>query len=239
MRQIIAIVCILCLAAPAVAETFTETFEGGSNAANWTWTHYDEGINPAGGNPDSWFYAEFMFTSAPLLQCGSNAPMFTGDYVSMGVTRLSADFQTNYCENSGAYAFPMTVVLRDENGTPLDPEDDVFVYPDPWATTIPWIGDGWVHYDYDIPSDFVGAPGELPTGWVGGSHVSGNAIFPADVTFQEVLQNVSRVEFNFLHPDYAALIVPWSVGADNVAITWDSAVATESVSLGTVKAMYR
>ena len=82
------------------------------------------------------------------------------------------------------------MLLRNDMGTP-DIEDDVYVYPDPFATVIPQIGEGWTHYDFDIPSDFVGGPGELPAGWLGGSYWTGGDLFPEDRTFQDVMSNVT------------------------------------------------
>ena len=106
-------------------------------------------------------------------------------------------------------------------------------------TTAVWPGDRYVIRSYS------------PVATIGGGMVLGNVsprkrkrLLEHDREYnrmvQDVLQNVTRVEFNFLHPDYAALIVPWSVGADNVSITWEGGpVATESTTMGTLKAMYR
>ena len=240
MRTTLAIVTILCLAIPALAETFTEDFESGSNVGGWTFMNSNQGINPTGGNPGGWFYDIDHIIFAPIFRCESDAAMFSGDYTSLGVNRISGDFQTLGCGNSGAHSYAFTLLLRDEGGTPGFTDDDVYVYVDPFQHNIPWIDEGWVHYDFDIPSDWTGAAGELPEGWMGGSYRSGADVFPPDRTFQDVMSNVSRVEFFWIHPAWYALITPWAAGADNITIEWDEGiVSTESASLGSVKALYR
>ncbi|MBC8425535.1 hypothetical protein H8E07_15565 [bacterium] len=239
MRTVLIITLILGFAAGAMAETVTADFEGGINLGDWTYLHYAEGINPSGGNPGGWYYYSFGFTFAPILQCAPETPYFTGNYAEAGVTRISGDFQTTYCENGGAHTFPFTVLLRNNMGTPGDIEDDVYVYPTP-TEPIPWLGEGWKHFDFDIPSSFTGAPGELPAGWLGGSYWTGGDIFPSDVTFHDVISNVSQVEFWWMHPAWFAIIVAWDVGADNITIEYDTApVADEASSWGDVKSMFR
>ena len=241
MRMILVIACLLCLAVPALADTLTTDFEDGSNLGEWVFHHWDEGINPTGGNPGGWYYATDNWTFAPILQCGRVNPAYTGDYAARGVTSISGDFKTDYCQNDpGANSFNFAVLFRNDMGTPDDVDDDVYVYPDPTSDLIPQIGAGWTHYAWDIPSDFVGGPGELPAGWLGGSAVTGGDVFPSDRTFQEVMTNVTGVEFWWLHPAYFAIITPWNVGADNITIEFgEGPVAVEAASWSGVKALYR
>jgi len=239
MRTMSTIALLLLVSSPVLAQV-TADFEGGTNLGNWTFTHWDERLEPAGGNPDGWYYTgRDLFTFAPILECESGAPGFTGDYAAMGVTRISGDFLTTYCENDWANTFNFTVLLRDDNGTPYDETDDVYVYPDPNANLIPQIGSGWTHYDFDIPSDFVGGAGELPPGWWGGSYWTGLDVFPSDRTFQDVMGSVTTVEFWWINPAFWAIVVPWEAGGDNITIEYGGAVPAENSTWSDVKAAYR
>ena len=123
-------------------------------------------------------------------------------------------------------------------GTPEDIGDDVYVYPNPDAYNPPAPGDGWASYRWDIPSDFVGGYGELPAGWNGGT--GGNTTFPSDMTWQDMMTNVGRLEIRTLYPDYAATYEQYQMGADNMALYYEGGVvATENESFGGVKALYR
>jgi len=228
---------ILTMSTLAMADTVTADFENGVNLGNWTFFGWEEGINPEGGNPSGWFSSGYYWAFWPVCQCEAGAADFTGDYVAMGVTRISGDFTTPLCENGGANSFPFTVLLRNDMGTP-DIEDDVYVYPDPYNWLIPQIGEGWTHYDFDIPSDFVGGLGELPAGWLGGSYSTGGDVFPSDVTFQDVISNVTTVEFHWNHPAFFAIDTGWEAGADNITIEFGGTVATRSTTFSDVKAMF-
>ena len=236
--RILTLLAVLLLSTTALADMVTADFENGVNHGNWTFYGWTEGINPSGGNPDGWFASGYYWAFWPVFQCETGAADFTGNYPDMGVTRISGDFTTPLCENPGANSWPFTVLLRNGMGTP-EIDDDVFVYPDPFNWLIPQIGEGWTHYDFDIPSNFVGGPGELPAGWVGGSSYTGGDIFPSDVTFMEVISNVTRIEFHWQHPAYFTFDTGWEVGGDNITIEYSGGVATEDLSFGAVKALYR
>jgi hypothetical protein len=101
------------------------------------------------------------------------------------------------------------------------------------------VGDGWVHYDFTIPYDFVGAPGETPENWKGGSAYSFESL-PDDITWQEVISDVGRLEFWFWDPAMFGVFEWFDVGVDNIQLDWEgSVVATEESSWGDVKAMFR
>lgn len=238
IMTVTALAMVLAMSTVAMAETVTADFENDVNLGNWTFYGWTEGINPSGGNPDGWFSSGYFWAFWPVLKCESGAAGFTGDYANMGVTRISGDFSTPLCENGGANGFPFTVLLRNDMGT-ADIGDDFFVYPDPFNWLIPQIGEGWTHYDFDIPSDFVGGPGELPDGWLGGSSWTEGDIFPSDKTFMEVMNNVTTVEFHWNHPAYFAFDTGWEVGGDNITLEYDGSVATEEMTFGSVKSLFR
>lgn len=240
MRNLTLIAILLLLSTSAMADTITADFEGGTNNGNWTFGGWNEGILPTGGNPDGWLSTGADYwTFAPILQCAANAAGFSGNYAALGVTRISGDFLTTYCQNPWADTFNFTVLLRNDMGT-SDIEDDVYVYPDPFANLIPQIGTGWAHYDFDIPSDFVGGLGELPAGWVGGSYLTGLDVFPSDQTFQDVMANVAIIEFWWIHPAFFASFEPWEAGGDNITIEFSTGeVSATQASWSEVKALFR
>ena len=238
MRTLIILAGLMLVAAPVLADTFTEGFEGGSNVGNWTFGNAADAIETEGGNPDAWFHNDNLNTFAPIFRCAYYGDMFTGNYVANGVTQISGDFQTLAADNGTAY-YPFALLLRNTYGTPNDVEDDVYVYwvdeNDVWC---PQLGEGWTHYDFPIPSDFEGAPGELPEEWMGGSYYSGPDIFPEDKTWQEVISSVDRIEFWWFHPAWFGIYTWWDVGSDNLTIEYDGSVATESATWSDVKALY-
>jgi hypothetical protein len=215
-------------------------FEGGVNNGDWTWGNPADTIEPTGGNPGGYLGNAMQDAPYPVLTCAWDASGWTGNLADAGATRISGDFQTFDSTNQWLGEFYFTVLFRNHMGTPNDIEDDVFVYIDPYAYDCPDIGEGWKHYEFDLPFDFNGGPGELPAGWVGGSYYSGNATFPSDVTFREVVTNIGRVEFWFNHPDWAAIFATHHTGVDNIILEVEQApVAEEKSSFGDIKAMFR
>ena len=241
MRLLLTLALILTFAGSAMAQgTTVADFEGGVNNGDWTFGNGADVVEATGGSPDGWFHNDYINSFAPIFRCDWDAYGWTGDYVSSGVNRMSGDFQTISATTPYMAYYPFTVMLRNHMGTPNDIEDDVHVYFNPDLQFSPDVAAGWVHFDFDIPWAFDGAPGELPANWMGGSYMTGNASFPSDVTWQEVLSDIGRVEFWFWHPDMFGVYEWFDVGADNIVLEWEgSVVATEESSWGNVKAMYR
>lgn len=238
MKQILCTLAIALLAAPAAAAVVTDDFEGGANMGGWNFIPAGDVIENDGGNPGGWLHSPTLDTFAPICDTGWGVDYFHGDYVANGVTRISGDFQTLAAMNGTAW-YPFALLLRDAGGTIANPEDDVYVYwVDENNVWCPQLGEGWTHYDFAIPSDFVGAPGELPTGWMGGSYTSGPDIFPGDRTWQSVLENVEMVEFWWFHPAWVGIFTQWEVGADNIEIELNLTTATASSNLSSIKALY-
>lgn len=240
MRMLMTLVFVLVLAGSAFGQGSTVADFEGTNNGDWTFSSAGEILESAGGNPDGWLHNPFRLTFAPIFVCDWDAYGFTGNYVLSGVNRIAADFQTLSSTQQYIGQFPMTVMLRNHMGTPGDIEDDVFVYFNPDLNFAPDIGTGWNSYSWDIPWNFDGAPGELPADWMGGSYYTGNATFPSDVTWQDVLSDVGRVEFWWFHPDWSAIFAEFDIGADNVVVEWEGGtVPAEDSTWGDVKAMFR
>jgi len=238
IRILIVLACLTLAAVPALADTFTEGFDGGSNVGEWTFGNDADTIESEGGNPGYWLHNDYINSFAAIFRSDYYGAMYTGNYVEMGVTQISGDFITP-TGNSVQY-IPFALLLRNTFGTPNDVEDDVYVYWVDESVWCPQVGEGWTHYDFTIPSDFVGAPGELPAGWMGGSYFSGPDWFPEDRTWQEVISSVDLVEFWWFHPAWFGIFRWWDVGADNVTIIYEGGpVATEDASWSGVKSLFR
>ena len=236
MRTFVILAGLMLVAAPVLADSFTEGYEGGSNVGNWTFGNPADAIETEGGNPDAWFHNPNLDTFAPIFRTGYYGEMFTGNYVAMGVTQISGDFQTLSASN-GTQGYPFALLLRNTYGNPNDVETDVYVYK--VYDQCPMLDESWTHYDFAIPSDFEGALGELPEGWEGGSYWTGGDIFPEDKTWQEVISSVDRIEFWWFHPAWFGIFASWDVGSDNLTIEYGGSVATENATWSEVKSLYR
>ncbi len=241
MRMLTILLVLITVATGAFAQgVLVADFEGGTNNGDWTWGNGADLVNATGGNPDGWFGNDYINSFAPRLRCDWDTPGWTGDYVMMGVNRIQGDFQTLTASTEYMAYYPFCFMLTNHMGTPGDVSDDVYVYVDPNMQYAPDVAQGWVHYDFEIPSDFVGGPGELPAGWKGGSAATCGACFPADITWQDVLSDVGRVEVWFWDPDMFGVYEWFSIGADNIMLEWNGGpIATEESSFGSLKALYR
>ena len=237
--MILILTMVLTAATAFGQEYVVADFEGGVNNGGWWWgPTWGDVVETEGGNPGGYLGNAYQDTYYPILKSEWDESGFTGNLTE--AVNISGDFQTFSSSNPWIGDFYFTVLFRNHMGTPNDFEDDVFVYIDPYNYDCPDIGEGWKHYEFDLPFDFEGALGELPAGWVGGSYATGNATFPSDITFQEVVSNIGRVEFWFNHPDWAAIFATFNTGADNIVLEYiEGAVATESASWGSVKTLYR
>jgi hypothetical protein len=242
MRMLLILTLVLTFAVTVQAQVpQVADFEGGLNNGDWGWgPAWADIVEPTGGNPGGYLGNAYQDTYYPILECAWDAPGWTGNLALAGATNISGDFITIDSSNEWVGTYYFTVLFRNHMGTPADITDDVFVYIDPYNYDCPDIGEGWKHYDFDLPFDFEGAPGELPAGWVGGSYYSGNATMPSDVTFQDVVSNVGRIEFWYNHPDWAAIFASFNTGVDNIVLeVAQDPVGVENSSFGDVKAMFR
>jgi len=238
LMTVVTLAMVLTMSTVAMAENgIFEDFESGSNDANWRWSGSDT-IEPTGGNGGAYGLSMLLDVPTPMLRCDYDAPGWTGDFAAMGVTGFSADLMTIETNNDYWTLYPCFVLLVNHMGTPDYIDDDVYVYPNPDMFQPPAAGDGWANYSWDIPSDFVGGYGELPAGWNGGT--GGNTTFPEDMTWEDMMTNVGRVEIRTLYPDYAAIFQLYVMGSDNLELYYeDGAVATDATTFSNLKAMYR
>lgn len=214
-RAWVALGLTLLLASSSRATTHVEDFEGGVNPSGWAFIRGGDTFEGSGGNPGGWLHQPVYDTFAPTLDpvFGATTP-FRGDYRSTNVTRISLDAQTLDLDFGNGDGFQLTLVLRDANGTPSNFDDDDYVYF--IGPNVPRVGEGWTHYDYDIPSQFSGT---LPPGWKGGWSGDCETLRPG-VNWDDVITNVERVEFWWIDPCLFAIFQQWNVGADNLEIEY-------------------
>ena len=225
-----AAVGLVGLAGLSAAQTATMTFDPGSPLDGLSYGGFPGQITPAGGNPGGFFESvvgdQRIDSVGPTLTTSSAvASAFDGNYVARNVTNLGLDFATlgtdfPIADDDGnvSEAFRLTLVLRSENGTPLDFSDDA---------TVSFVGNaipagpdaGFVRYDFAIPSTFVGSGGSVPAGWIGGGGGDVTGGLPAGVEFQDVLAGVDSLELRTLTFGFGAIFQQWDVGVDNLSIT--------------------
>ena len=242
MRKLTTVALLVVMMAAgtlAIAATgIFEDFEDGVIDAQWRWSDRDT-VEPTGGNPGAYALSPEIYVPTPVYYGGWDVPGWTGDYTTMGVTGFSIDIMTISTQNAWWTYYPLFITIQNHMGTPDFIDDDVFVYYYPDQYNPPAPGAGWASYHWDIPSSFVGGPGELPAGWSGGNWAS-PTVFPSDMTWQDMMQNVGRLEVRFLYMDYVATIEPYVMGADNVILEYDTGVvANENMSFGNVKSLFR
>jgi hypothetical protein len=233
-RYLLAFLAFALLGAPAAgALTFTDDFEGGTNAAGWAFLQGGDVLEASGGNPGGWLHQPVYDTFGPSVSCAeANGTPFVGDYRAAFVSQLSFDLLTAHTDFPTGDGFNVTLVLRSTNGTPDDIADDDFAYfVGPLA---PEQGEGWLHYAIDIPSQSGDA---VPAGWSGG-WLEDCAAFRPGVSWLDVITQVDRVEILWLPPCMFAIFQQWNVGVDNIAVEYLDTVATAESSWGDVKQLY-
>lgn len=224
----------LSTATIAQADEFVDDFESGPSAGGWRISGGGT-TESEGGNPGAWLHRNNLDTFAPIVRTTIPADTpFVGDYRDMGVTQISFDAQLLFRDWGDAVGFPMSILLRDTKGTPNDVQDDDYAYyagPD-----VPLMAEGWVHYDFVIPSESTDA---VPEGWSGGWAGDGENFRPG-VDWNDVITNVDQVEIWWIHPAWFAILSQWDVGMDNIAIeTEDAGVLGDLNDDGVVNAADR
>ncbi len=224
---------LLTVGSHAAADTFVEDFEGGANQAGWAFISGGDIIETTGGNPGYWIHQPSYDTFAPILDCmWGNPTPFVGDYRAAGVTTIGIDARTD-ANDFGTAGFPFAILLRDTNGTPNNVDDDDYAYF--VFDQCPMAGEGWVHYDFDIPSQLTDP---VPAGWSGG--YSGDPEnFRPGVDWNDVIVSVDRVEFWWMHPAWMAIFQNWDVGADTISIVFEGGTAVQDGTWGSIKALYQ
>jgi hypothetical protein len=188
-------------------QTAVETFTGGSNQGGWTYGPANQVIEASGGNPGAYLHEPQINTFGPEPHTALGASsFFTGDYRAKRVQSFGVDVIV-----ASAQFFtspPLTLLLANDNGTPLDTSDDCFVYLVGSRLAAP--GQGWVRYEFAIPSQSTTLPAHWNT-W--------NACSTPDASWNNVITHVSYVLLMYGEPGFFYPVGPWNTGLDNPRIT--------------------
>ena len=191
----------------SAGQTRTETFSGGSNRGGWTYGLANEVIETSGGNPGAYLHEPVIDTPEPMPHTAlGGSSFFTGDYRASRVQGFGVDlivFSAQFFTSP-----PLTLLLGNDNGTPFDTSDDCLVYF--VGPTVAAPGQGWVSYDFAIPSS---SP-TMPPGWR-----TLNACSTRDASWNHVITNVSYVLLMYGEPGFFYPVGPWNTGIDNPRIT--------------------
>ena len=186
---------------------FVETFDAG-NEGGWTFFGPNETVEPAGGNPGPYLHIPFLDTFAP--QPGTSTPSaFSGDFRACDVSTIGIDLNT-FAVDFSADGRPLTLMLVSDNDTPGDESDDWAAYligPD----NVPLPGEGWLAYDFAVPS----AETSLPAGW---STLELGPSSPPSPDWNEVITDVAQVRFFYGDPTKFFIFQGWNLGLDNPRI---------------------
>lgn len=205
----------MLLALPLAAQgADTDEFENGTNNAGWNFgvTNPDV-IETIGGMPGGWLHNDQIDMFTVILKTNTTAGPWVGDMRAQGVSRIHFDAQTINAQTAAGRQ--MSVLLRDTKGT-ATPTDDDYAYS--VGPLIPQIGQGWKHFNFEIPSQSTQA---VPPGWSGG-WAGDLENFRPGVDWNDVITNVDVVEIWWMDPSFSAIFQQWNVGVDNMAIEWNS-----------------
>ncbi len=196
------------------------TFENGQNTGNWSFfgdpDNPIEVIESSGGNPGAFLHSTCqglacLDTFAPELRTELGvSSIFTGDYRAKRVRSLGVDLAIFRVDFSSA-GRPLSLILRNDGGTPDDPSDDVvvhFVGP----KNVPAPDGSWRRYQLAVPSRST----VLPSGW---KVFQGTGDDDAD--WNTVLTDVDEVSFFFGDPEFFFIFQQWELGVDNIRILLD------------------
>ncbi len=193
--------------------TFVDTFDKHVNVGGWSFfgnpDNPYEKIEMQGGNPGAYLYEEGLDTYAPRLRTPIGYPsIFTGNYREKGVTRVGVDIAIFGAAATGGR--PLSLILRNDNGTPDDFSDDIQVF---WTGTkpIPQPNGVFKEFDINIPSQSM----TLPKGW---KVMYGYSTGDDDADWNTVINDVSQITFFFGDPEMFFMFQIWWIGVDNPRI---------------------
>ena len=204
--------------------TFVETFDKRSNVGSWSFfgnpDNSVEKWESQDGNPGAFIHAQCddrigcLSTYAPQLrtQLGVSS-IFTGDYRARKVTMVGVDLAIYGPDWIATENRPLSLVLRNDGGTPEDWADDVVVF---WtgSKTVPHECGQFKEFVLPVPSQSETMPKDwgILANWGTGDD---------DADWNTVITDVSQVNFFFGDPEMAFLIQAWELGFDNVSIWLD------------------
>jgi len=203
--------------------TFVETFNNYSNVGAWSFfgdpDNQVEIIELTGGNPGAFMHATCsglacLDTYAPWLRTKIDEPsIFTGNYRERKVSEVGVDIAIFGPEYVTTGDRPLSLMLRNDNGTPDNSSDDIVVY---WLGRqgLPMPNGKFREYDISVPSQMP----TLPKGW---GVLSGWGTGDDDADWNTVINDVSQLGFHFGDPEMYFMFQQWDIGVDNPRIWFE------------------
>lgn len=201
------------LASTAQAQSLfhLENFDGGTNAAQWTFGVPTQTAPTTGGYPCCDHLRSGLIEGAvPMVgtTLGTATP-FTGNYRAAGITSAAAYLRANSSNQVLSNVRPM-VLLYSANGTPADPTDDWGAFR---TAILPLAALGqWRMFTFGIPNQQT----TLPAGW---TIVRLGPAAPANPDWNVLIQNVDRLIFAYGDPSQSGKGQSWDVSADYIFLT--------------------
>lgn len=189
---------LLAHTAVAGTDVYSESFAGAFNAGGWTYGPLQQ-YPSSGGNPGHYLRSS-VDTFAPSLRTTAPVSPFTGNYRTTRVIEIGLDlntFSTQFPANREC-----SLVLWSGNNAVYRLGTDF----------VPQPGTGWKSFDIPVPSQ----SSTMPAAWA--VHPSSVSQGP-NATWNNVIQNVTKVEFFYGDPTFFFIFDIWNVGADNIEIT--------------------
>ncbi|UCD63058.1 MAG: hypothetical protein JSW34_09900 [Candidatus Zixiibacteriota bacterium] len=216
---------------PVTPTTFVETFDSHRNVGGWSFgTTHRPVIEDLGGNTGGYLHDPSVITFAPSpgTELGEES-IFTGNYRERKVTSVGIDLRCIDYEWDITTRY-LTLIIMNDNGTPLDLEDDWGAYfigditlPSKyvaWLTSTMENEPGWVSYDFNIPSQENPLQEDrLPEGWNFIRWWSGSGQQPGG-SWVALMQNVSYIQFCYGDPTLYYVLQTFDLGLDNPRISW-------------------
>ncbi len=199
-RLLLSVTATTLLASLAGAQSFVETFDGGSNVGGWTWNIPCESILGSGGNPGAYLGQACLDTYACQPRTTDPGSVFCGDWRARGVSHFGVDLRTHFTN----FPFQRELHLLLSNGSTT-----VYVgHGDP--DSVPQVAAGWRSLDFLVDSQ---SP-VLPAGWAVYAG-SGND----DADWNTVIGGVTEVRLFYGDPLDFFVFDQWFTGLDNPRIT--------------------
>lgn len=219
------VVVALALAVPAAHATeVIDTFEAGTNPAQWGWTNNGGGafiIQPDGGNPGAWLDSGVPYfsdhpnlTSIPPSGTALSDALASGTLVSarFDVEQLDTSDVTN-CHPTSDTPSLFTLEFIDLHSDPGGGVIEAHTEDGPPTPGGPY---AWQTVSFPIPSDAT----DVPSNWVL------NAPPEDNYTWQDLMHNIDGIRLFVVSPDDITFDSCWHLGADNIVVAYDEAVDT-------------
>jgi hypothetical protein len=240
MRRMITLLAVAICALTTIAYGASITlvgFDGGSDGG----FSGNAFIEATGGNPGgvAHHFNDSFFNDLRTGASGEPANEdFLGDYSSYASVTFSFDIKTNFLNDfmGNPIARSIGIALKDRDI--MGPSGASGVFFEVGLVGVNFTGE-WTTLSVTIDDPMSAT---LPAGWIGFGDEDPNTyapILPAGASFASVLASVDEFDVTGAVPGFFFTNAFWDVQIDNITVTWDGSVSTQTRSWSSVKAMFR